>query len=227
MNQMARAIQPHLIINNRSRLDEDFGTPEENVRPQEGRDWEACMTFNGMSWGYVDSKQAAPDSYNVRGILRMLLTACGGQGNLLLNIGPAPDGTVPEEAVKPLQDTGKWIAKHAEVIYPVSDRWRIRGLGGWVSATKRGNRIYVWTRLWPHEPAGLGGIMTPLKSACLLPDRTPLAFEQKEQRILFTDLPKECPDKLANMAVIELQFDEEPVFKRGSKHPALQGCKEY
>ncbi len=225
LNQMARELQPGLIINNRSRLDEDIGTPEGHVTPEKGRDWEACMTFNGLSWGYTDSKQALPDSYNVRGILRMLLTACGGQGNLLLNIGPTPDGSVPEEAIKPLQDTGKWIAKHEQVIYPRSDNWRTGRLGGWVRGTKRGNTLYVWTILWPHEPAGLGGIETPLKSACLLPDRTPLAFEQKDGRILLTDLPTECPDEIANMAIIELNFDEDPVHRGCSGQPALHQGK--
>lgn len=66
-----------------------------------------------------------------------------------------------------------------------------------------------------------------LKSACLLPDRIPLAFEQKDQRILFTDLPKACPDKIANMAIIELTFDEPPVHKGCSKQSALHQGKEY
>src|SRR6266851_3906970 len=48
MNQMARQLQPGLIINNRSLLPEDYGTPEEHVTPEQaGRAWEACMTFNG------------------------------------------------------------------------------------------------------------------------------------------------------------------------------------
>ena len=224
MNQMARELQPDLIINDRSRLDEDFGTPEGHVSPEK-RDWEACMTFNGISWGYVDSSQALPDSYNVRGILKMLLTACAGKGNLLLNIGPTPDGSVPEEAIKPLQDTGKWIEKYADVIYPLSDRWRTGHLAGWVNATRRGNKIYVWTKIWPHEPAGLAGITTPLKSACLLPDRTPLKFEQVDQRIVLTDLPEKCPDTIANMAIIELEFDEEPVHKGCSQTAALNQGK--
>ena len=59
LNQMVRELQPDIIINNRSRLDEDFGTPEEHSTALE-HDWEACMTFNGISWGYVDSAQAAP-----------------------------------------------------------------------------------------------------------------------------------------------------------------------
>ncbi|MDR0669396.1 MAG: alpha-L-fucosidase, partial [Treponema sp.] len=44
MNQRLRAIQPGIIINNRSRLAEDFGTPEEHVTADNDRDWEACMT---------------------------------------------------------------------------------------------------------------------------------------------------------------------------------------
>ena len=82
-----------------------------------------------------------------------------------------------------------------------------------------------WAKL--AKEAGMKYMVTPLKSACLLPDRTPLAFQQKDQRILFTDLPKECPDQIANRAVIELEFDEPPVHKGCSKQPALHGGKEH
>lgn len=225
MNQMARDLQPGLIINNRSRLDEDFGTPEGHVTPEK-RDWEACMTFNGISWGYTDSKQALPDSYNVRGILKMLHIACAGKGNLLLNIGPAPDGSVPEEAVNPLQATGDWIRKHAEVVYPVSDNWRSNS-GGWVNLSRRGKKVYLWTLIWPDGEAGIGGYLTPLKSACLLPDKTPLKFRQTDQRIVFTDLPKHCPDKIANRAIIQLEFEDEPEHHPFSKYSALHQGKEF
>lgn len=50
LNQMVRSLQPDIIINNRSRLDEDFQTPEGKIVPA-GRDWEACMTFNGHQLG--------------------------------------------------------------------------------------------------------------------------------------------------------------------------------
>lgn len=53
------------------------------------------MTFNGISWGYVDTRQASAYAYNAQRILRMLNTCSNGCGNLLLNIGPAPDGSVP------------------------------------------------------------------------------------------------------------------------------------
>ena len=224
MNQQIRELQPNIIINNRSRLNEDLGTPEGHVTAEK-RDWEACMTFNGNSWGYTDSKQVAADSYNVRGILKMLRKVCSQKGNLLLNIGPAPDGAVPAEAIEPLQQTGQWIRKHADVIYPKSDRFD-GPTCRWAEATQRGNTLWIWSEVWPHEPASLGGILTPLKSACLLPDRGPLQFRQTEGRILFTDLPADCPDDIANRAIIELEFEGEIERCVFGSTPALRGGKE-
>lgn len=219
-NQMARQLQPGLLINDRSRLDEDFGTPEEHVAVQ-ARDWEACMTFNGISWGYVPSDQAAADSYNVRGILDMLHTACSGAGNLLLNIGPMPDGSVPGEAVEPLKQVGRWLAKYGEAVYGVRERSRPKCCG-WAKATVSGNKVYLWTKIWPDGPVGIGGFKTPLKSAKIIGEDGLLAFEQKDERIILTDLHKQSPDPIANQAVIELEFVERPVHVIGSLYPQLR-----
>ena len=118
-NQKLRELQPDIIINDRSRLPEDFGTPEEHVTPGE-RDWEACMTFNGLSWGYVDSEQAKPFSYSAQQIIKMINTCAANGGNLLLNIGPTPDGSVPEEAVEPLLKVGEWLKENGYEVVPVS-----------------------------------------------------------------------------------------------------------
>lgn len=224
MNQMVREFQPGIIINNRSRLEEDFGTPEGHVTAQD-RDWEACMTFNNISWGYVDSQQAAPDSYQVRGILKMLRKVCAQKGNLLLNIGPAPDGSIPIETIEPLKQTGKWLQKHAEIIYQKGD-WFYGKISGWAEASRHGKKLWVWTEIWPKGPAAINGFMTPLKSACLLPGRTPVSFEQSDGQILFTDLPEECPDTIANRAVIELTFADDITFNMYNTTPALRGFVE-
>ena len=175
-NQMARSLQPGLIINNRSKMDEDFGTPEGRVVEQD-RDWEACMTFNGISWGYVPSDQASPDSYNVRGILKMLHTARAGGGNLLLNIGPTPDGSVPSEAVEPLRDVGRWLDRYGEVVYGPAERGR-PSCCGWADATVSGNKVHLWTKIWPDGEAGIGGFATPLVAARILGTDAEVAFEQ-------------------------------------------------
>ncbi len=73
------------------------------------------MTFDHTSWGYMPS--AAADSHSVRDILKMLNTAAGGQGNLLLNIGPTSEGDVPEAAVEPLKKVGRWLARNGEAVF--------------------------------------------------------------------------------------------------------------
>ena len=227
MNQMVRELQPEIIINNRSRLEEDFGTPEEHITAMD-RDWEACMTFNGLSWGYTDSAQAAPYSYNAQQILKMLGTVAAGGGNLLLNIGPAPDGSVPAEAVKPLETVGAWLGTNGAAVYgpkrPVG-RARPSGAGG-ISAS--GNRVYFWCRIWPHQgEMALGGFMTPLKAVRLLEGGRPVKFRQNGQRIVLQELPEACPDAVAGVAVFELEFETEPRFERCSAYPQLHGGRDY
>ena len=137
LNQMVSELQPHILINNRSRLDEDFGTPEEHLTAMD-RDWEACMTFNGISWGYVDSSQAIPYSYNAQRIIKMLNTVTSGGGNLLLNIGPMPDGSVPAEAVEPLTTVGKWLAENGKAVYGVKPKSTYR------QRQRRVRRVFRW-----------------------------------------------------------------------------------
>lgn len=212
MSSMVRELQPHIIINNRAKLPEDFGTPEEHVTAaEEGRDWEACMTFNG-SWGYMP---ISPDWRSVREVLGMLRTAAAGQGNLLLNIGPAPDGSVPPEAVERLEAVGQWIAKNGEALYGKvdrADRNRVEWMptGQW---TLKGNDAYFWCTRWPGRELVIGGIRTPVKRVSFLADGTPINFEQTEQRLILKNLPYHDPDPIAGVTVIKLEC-EAPLQQR-------------
>src|SRR5712691_11545881 len=95
MNAMARQLQPEIIINNRSGLPEDFATPEQRIQAAD-RAWEACMTMNG-SWGY---QHADDDWKSPKTVVRNLITCARDGGNYLLNIGPKPDGSIPEDSVR-------------------------------------------------------------------------------------------------------------------------------
>jgi alpha-L-fucosidase len=221
-NQMVRALQPHILINDRSRLDEDFGTPEEHVTALD-RDWEACMTFNGLSWGYVDSNQAAPYSYNAQGIIKMLNIAAGGGGNLLLNIGPTPDGSVPPEAVEPLTTVGRWLAENGAAVYGKKQKFGNWAAGSGVAGhSLEGSSYYLWTRIWPKGgEMGLGGILTPVRSVRLLKDGTPIQFEQRGHRVLLKNLPTTPPDTHAGVSVLVVEFEGQPEFKFMSYYPQL------
>lgn len=215
MSAMARELQPHLLINNRAKLPEDFGTPEEHVTAEAaGRAWEACMTFNG-SWGYMP---ISPDWRSAREVLMMLRTAAAGQGNLLLNIGPAPDGSVPLEAVDRLTAVGAWIDQNGEALYGQvdrADRERMDWMptGAW---TIRGNNAYYWCHRWPGRELVIGGLRAGVKHASFLKDGTPIAFEQTEQRLVLKNLPHFDPDPIAGVTVIKLVCDAPPEQRLGA-----------
>ncbi|MCY2924891.1 MAG: alpha-L-fucosidase, partial [Planctomycetota bacterium] len=183
LNAMARRLQPDILINDRSQLPEDFGTPEEHISAaQAGRSWEACMTFNG-AWGWRPTPPE--DWHSARKVVTMLRQVTGGRGNLLLNIGPKPDGSVPPEAIERLAAVGKWTAKYGDVIYGQVDR--PEGLEGWSGCgtwTRKGKDCFFWVFNWPGETLAIGGLRTKVKSVQLLPDGKPLRFTQESRRLL-------------------------------------------
>jgi alpha-L-fucosidase len=213
-NAMARRLQPHLLIDNRSWLDEDFGTPEEHVTAEKkGRAWEACMTFNG-SWGYMPS---AIDWRPVREVLGLLNTCAGGFGNLLLNIGPAPDGSVPPEATERLTAVGKWLAKNGEAVYGRTDR--TDGCVEWLPCggfTVKGRNLYWWVSRWPGRSLTLGGLKTKVLKASVLATGKPIRFEQTGEQLKLRGLPASSPDKIAGVCVIKLECAAAPRQELGA-----------
>ncbi|NLE45761.1 MAG: alpha-L-fucosidase [Chloroflexi bacterium] len=214
MNRMVRELQPHIIINDRAQLPEDFGTPEEQVRAAEaGRSWEACMTFNG-SWGYMP---ISPDWRSVREVVDMLCTATAGGGNLLLNIGPRPDGSVPEQAVERLGAVGAWISSNGDAIYGHVDRTDGRmewmPTGRW---TLRDKTAYFWCNRWPGEELTLGGLRSRVARASLLTTGAPVAFQQTEDQLVLGGLPVANPDGIAGVTVIKLECETPPTQMLGA-----------
>lgn len=222
-NQYLRSIQPDIIINNRSRIDEDFGTPEERI-DAEDRDWESCMTFNGISWGYVDSEQAAPYSYTPQSILVMLNKCCNYGGNLLLNIGPMPDGSVPKEVISPLTKVGEWLSINGDAVYGkltrlTHNQYQANGVS---KPTCKGNTVFMWNKIWaPYKGTmSLGGFQDAPRAVTFM-DGTPIDFEFKGSRIILKNLPSENPDPILNVPVLRLEFDKLPAYRFASYFPQL------
>jgi len=203
MNRMVRELQPDIIINNRSGLPEDFSTPEQHVKGEPaGRAWEACMTMND-SWGY----HKADDNWKTpKQILRYLITCTRDGGNYLLNIGPKPDGSVPEESVRILNTIGGWMDKYGHTIYGAEPCDVKRSC--FANFTRKGNTLYVHVYFWPGKEWAIGGLRTKVLSAKLLPEGEPVEFEQNEFRVLFKDLPSEAPDN--PISVLELECESIP-----------------
>jgi len=136
---MGRRHHPGLIMADRTVGNEfeDLITPEQTI-PDEPLEvpWESCLTM-GNSWKYVPD-----DEYkSTARLLRMLVEIVAKGGNLLLGVGPTPEGTLPPDALTRLSDTGAWMAVNGEAIHgtrpiaPYSE--------GEVFYTAKGGEVYA------------------------------------------------------------------------------------
>lgn len=225
-NNKLRALQPHIIINNRSVLPEDFGTPEGKIQA-EGRDWESCLTLTDLAWGYVDAEQAAPFMHSPKSIVRKLhLCTCGG-GNLLLNIGPMPDGSVDKYTDETLTKVGDWLAVNGAATYGKKFRtgpvYSANTLTA-VSADSDCKTFYLWNWVWPKNGELMfGGYMDAPTRVSLLATGEELEFTYDGHRIFLKNLPKEIPDKLLGVTVIKMEFAEKPRHHFRSYYPQMCG----
>ena len=106
---------PNAIINGRLQGYGDYETPEQNfpVSRPEFNWWELCMTTNN-NWGYRSTDTAWKTPYE---IITIFVDAVSNGGNLLLDIGPKADGTIPAEQIHILEELGKWNTKHGAAIF--------------------------------------------------------------------------------------------------------------
>ena len=137
-NDMVRRWQPDIILNGRLGSNGDYVCSEQSIiEPKEDRLWEACMTMND-SWAY------RYDDCNYKSfqeLLKLIIRVAQGGGNLLLNVGPKPDGTLPQQAVALLERMGRWLADNGEAIYG-SERHSYSWCVGQM-LTKKGNTVYL------------------------------------------------------------------------------------
>jgi alpha-L-fucosidase len=219
MNRMVFDLQPDIIVNNRNGLEGDFATPEQHITAAaEGRAWETCMTLND-SWGFnrFDDAWKTPKT-----IVSNLATCARGGGNYLLNIGPKPDGSIPEESVTVLEAVGQWLQTNGKAIYE-AERSSLRSEVN-ANYTRRGNTLYIHQQFWPgHTPAAewlsffqpevviaLGGLKPKVLSARILKTGQQIPFTQDEFTFRLTGLPLQAPDQPAT--VIEVECDGEPII---------------
>jgi alpha-L-fucosidase len=155
------------------------------------------------SWGY----QAADNDWkNSRTILRNLITCARDNGNYLLNIGPKPDGSVPEPSVLALQEVGEWLQTNGHTVYE-TDICEVRR-SQYASFTRKGNTLYMHVHFWSGNYVAISGLQAKVKSARLVKTGMPVTFIQDEFRVRFTGLPMEAPDR--PLTTIEIECDAEP-----------------
>jgi alpha-L-fucosidase len=200
MNDMVFQLQPDIIVNNRNKLPGDFSTPEQRIQAEQGdRAWESCMTMNG-SWGY----HAADDAWKrPREIVDNLITCARDGGNYLLNIGPKPDGSIPEASVEILTTVGAWMARNGQAIYG-ADRCQI-SRSNYANFTRKGNTLFVHVRYWPGDTVVVGGLRNKVLGAKLAVTGAPVRFDQDEYRARLVGLPAQAPDSPFTTIAVECE----------------------
>ncbi|MDW8344717.1 MAG: alpha-L-fucosidase [Verrucomicrobiae bacterium] len=216
MNAMIREIQPHILFNGRNGLPGDFATPEGHLTaPRPWRPWEACVTHN-QSWGYHAGDH---DWKRPTEIIDMLARCAAGRGNLLLNIGPRGDGSLPEASVKVLTAVGDWLRRGgAEAIFD-TDLFQfdphVRGehRADWTHhgpLTAKGRNLYWLMRRWPGTECALAGLECRVQRITELCTGQVISFEQRNGRVQLRGLPAVAPDFLC--PVLRLECDRPPVL---------------
>jgi len=193
LNAIVRQLQPGILLNGRCGIKGDFDTPEKHIQSSPGL-WEACAPMSD-NWSYHPGDS---NWISAKEIAEMLRRCAASGGNLLLNIGPMADGTVPPEAAERMDQVGKWLAVNGEAIYNTEKfecRLREQGdaRGEWSSSggfTASVNNFYWHLRCWPGAVLALAGIKCKVLEVTDLSTGKKHPFRQEGERVSAEGFPE-------------------------------------
>ncbi len=158
---------------------------------------EMCDTMNN-AWGY---NQNDTRFKTTKQLVQLLVKAAGYDANLLLNVGPRPDGTIQPEFVERLREVGEWVAKNGETVYGTR--------GGpfpprpWGVSTRKGNRVYLHVLDWSDPVLALPPSPRRVRSASYLKDGRAVTFTEQKDALLLR-LDPTAADPIDTVVVLEL-----------------------
>lgn len=205
-NKELRKLQPDLLINERNGPPYDIHVSEQAIKPATpGQAWEACLTLNN-NWAYHagDTDYKTPKS-----VLELLFATATAGGNLLLNVGPKADGTVPEESVRILREAGAWL-KRNQAFLPNSGRTPF-SWNNTAKVTVNGNRIYLHFLCDPRGSFCWSEIKDKVTAASYLATGAPVCFRQTGEHLYLENLPVPLPDSPVTTIVLEVEGTPEAI----------------
>ena len=173
--RIVRTAQPGIIINNRLECSEtgnhadkftgpnaDYLTPEQEIGAYNDKQpWETCMTLGTQwSWKPNDDIKSADE------VVRILARCAGGDGNLLLDVGPMPDGRIEPRQVDVLKNVGAWLDTYGESIYET--RGGPFKPGAYGASTRKGKTIYLHVFQWTGDAVHLPAIPAKIVGSRLM-----------------------------------------------------------
>jgi alpha-L-fucosidase len=217
-----KKIQPDLIINNRvskgrhgmagtteqAHLNAgDYDTPEQQIGGfNRQRPWETCMTIC-RQWAWKPDDQMK----STKECIQTLLHTVGGDGNLLFNVGPMPNGRIEPRQVERLKEMGEWLDQYGDGVY--ATRGGPFKPGNWGASTCTDDKIYLYVMNWPADnKLILPGIGQKITSYRVRSGGHVLVKQSREN--IEIHLPPANQNKIATFIVLTVDgkaFDIEPM----------------
>lgn len=145
---------------------------------------ETCQTMNGM-WGYkiIDQNYKSPET-----LIRYLVSTSGKGANLLLNIGPQPNGELPAAALDRLKALGEWTSRYGETIYGTTAG--DIAAQEWGVTTRKGDRLFI--HIFDLKTKELHLPLTcKVKEASVYDTKQPIKFKRTKEGVtlFFNEVP--------------------------------------
>ena len=221
---LIHSIQPATLVNNRIGVPGDFGTPEQFIPDRiptkkvaiklqgttktpdstspsvpaadDFQLWETCMTING-TWAYNKNDARYKST---KELIQDLVNVASKGGNLLLDVGPTPEGTIQPEFVERLQAMGKWMKVYGDSIYGTT-YGPLQNLS-FGRTTAKGRVVYVHVFNWPAESQlEVPGFPGRVAQVTVMGDKRKLKFQQGSDKLVVL-VPPTAPD--ANDTVLQV-----------------------
>jgi alpha-L-fucosidase len=223
-----RALQPSVVINNRSgylppqpklniKVENsysyvfagDYISPEGEVPATglPGIDWETCQTMQlPNNWGY--SRIVGFRLFSE--LLHQLVDVASKGGNMLLNIGPTGEGSITPQALGCLEKFGTWMKTNGEAIHGTSAS-PFESLPFDGRCTRKGNRLYLHVFKWPVDGKLVLPATNPVTRAWLLAKPAEALATKATPRGTEISIPQTAPDPLVSVVAAEIGGEPKPI----------------
>lgn len=209
IRQQILSHNPNAIINARLPDYGDYATPEQDwaVGASKNRWWELCMTINN-SWGFKQRDTAWKSPYEV---IHIFAEVIGNGGNLLLDIGPRADGSIPEPEMHLLKELGKWTHKHSDAIFNTVAGLKPGHFYGPSTFSKDSSTLYLFLPAKSNGEVYFRGLKNKVKSIHIVGNDTPLTWHTVGQHMQFINVPPAMQDEY--MTVLAVKLDGPAIIK--------------
>lgn len=210
--QLIHKLQPGALIGSNHHVKpypgEDFQMFEQDLPGENTTGWqgshiselplEMCLTING-SWGFnlMDQNHKSPKE-----LVHMLVKAAGRNANLLLNVGPMPNGEIQPEHKTSLKAMGEWMDKNGETIY--GTRRGIVTAEEWGVSTQKGKKLYIHVLDWDKDVLLVQPFKEKVQSVVFFKDKSKVKY-RLDQYGLLLEIPNDKKDEVDTIIEVTLK----------------------